>query len=674
MPPVNNSIDAAPFDGGLDLVSPPGQAKPGTARFATNYEAEFSGGGYRRVGGFERYDGRPSPSAAGYVALYASGGWGAGATVGATATGVTSGATGKIIYKLDTMLVVTRVVGTFVNEVINVSASPVGTVTETPPTITGFQDNEFAELAANEYRTSILKPNGTDKVRGLAILDGVLYCWRDVGANLVTYKATAGGWVVVPLASQVTFSAGTTVYPEGSTLTQGGASATVRRVVLESGSWAAGTAAGRMVISPIAGTFAAGAAVGSGACTLAGAAAAITQLAGGSVKSVVYNFTGTSLTTRLYCCDGINQEWEFDGTYVVPINTGMGSIRASEVAAHQKILAYAYRESLQYSAVGLPYAWSAVLGAGEIAVGDTITNLTVVSGSEANGTLLVLCKNSAWALYGATGAFKFVQVSQEAGAQRGTAQEIASAVVAFDLDGFTRYQPTQSFGNFAYESSSRSITPLVKNAVAMCSVLVKNKALYRCFFNDGLFISGTLTGNGFAWMPCDYGRVIHCAVGGEIGGRYRVFYGDADGWVLEADVGRSFDGAEVFAALRMSSQNQRSPLTEKQFRHAELNIEAESAFTISVAGEFDDSDATEASATTTNMSSGIRRVYGSGLFYDFNSWDRAYWDVALTNRLRFAIHGKGRSISLLVQSVSTNEAPHTLKMSQVIYTPRRLVR
>ena len=333
MPNVDVRVDASVFAGGLDLISPPGQAKPGTCRFATNYEAVF-GGGYERMGGFERYDGRPSPSVASYTALEASGGWGAGATVGATVTGVTSGWTGQIIYKTANLLALTKVTGTFVNEVLTVSGSPVGTVTETQPELNGFLDNELSELAANVYRTDIQKPAGTDKIRGLAILNSALYCWRDVGANLITYKATAGGWVVVPLFSQIAFTLGTAEYAEGSVLTQGGATATVKRIVLESGDWTSGTAAGRMIIAPIGGTFAAGAAVGGGACTLSGAAAAITMLAGGSVKSVVYNFTGTLAKTRLYCCDGVNQEWEFDGTVIAPINIGLGSIRATDVVCH----------------------------------------------------------------------------------------------------------------------------------------------------------------------------------------------------------------------------------------------------------------------------------------------------------------------------------------------------
>ena len=59
---------------------------------------------------------------------------------------------------------------------------------------------------------------------------------------------SAAGWVLVPLMEQISFTAGTTAYTEGSTLTQGAVSSTVKRVVLESGTWGGGTAAGRLII------------------------------------------------------------------------------------------------------------------------------------------------------------------------------------------------------------------------------------------------------------------------------------------------------------------------------------------------------------------------------------------------------------------------------------------
>lgn len=51
-----------PLRGGLDIATPVSQLKPGTAWVAINYELAPRGG-YRRVAGYERTDGRPSPSA-----------------------------------------------------------------------------------------------------------------------------------------------------------------------------------------------------------------------------------------------------------------------------------------------------------------------------------------------------------------------------------------------------------------------------------------------------------------------------------------------------------------------------------------------------------------------------------------------------------------------------------
>lgn len=672
--PTNAKVDAeaAMLDGGVDLIAPPGYARKGTVKFALNYELEF-GGGYRRVGGFERFDGQPAPHLADYVLLEASGGFD-GVSVGDTATGETSGASGYVCYVTATRIGLTMVTGgPFGLEQINVSGSPVGTVTDDAPTIDGFTDNILAAAAAAPYRDAIQKPPGSGPIRGVAVLNGTVYCWRDVAAALVTYKQSGAGWVVVPLRHQIAFDGGATEYAEGSSLTQGGASATVLRVVKEDGDWLAGTAQGRLIIDPIAGAFAAGAAGGGGVVNLLGPATQITMAGGGRVDSVVYNFTASLATRRLYCCDGVNPEWEFDGDVLVPISTGMGAVRATRVLAHKNHLFLAYRSSLQHSAIGDPYNWTPLLGAGELNTGDPITNLRSVAGSEAAAALMAICQDSAWVLYGDDSEnWQFRRVSEEAGAQAFSAQEMGG-VVAFDRDDFRRFSPTQAFGNFVYESESRQVQPLVAGATVKCSVLAKNKAKYRCFFADGLCLVGTPYKRGIAWMPIDYGRVIECAVGAEINGEYRIFMGDADGWVLEADVGRSFDGEAVQAAIRFSSQNQGSNVTEKQYRHVEFESVAESAFTLAVAAEFSDSDPELAVVETTSMNN-FRQQYGAGLFWDFSSWDRAYWDVALANRVRYPVHGKGRSITLLVQSEAADQMPHTLKSNTLLYTVRRMAR
>jgi hypothetical protein len=57
---VTQQVKYYPLGGGLDVVTPGLTAKPGTARASLNYESDQTG--YRRMIGYERYDGQPSPT------------------------------------------------------------------------------------------------------------------------------------------------------------------------------------------------------------------------------------------------------------------------------------------------------------------------------------------------------------------------------------------------------------------------------------------------------------------------------------------------------------------------------------------------------------------------------------------------------------------------------------
>ena len=66
MPPTQ--YDIIQLRGGLDLVTPTLSLPSGVARDAVNYEVSITGG-YSRIAGYERFDGRPNPSDATYTLL-----------------------------------------------------------------------------------------------------------------------------------------------------------------------------------------------------------------------------------------------------------------------------------------------------------------------------------------------------------------------------------------------------------------------------------------------------------------------------------------------------------------------------------------------------------------------------------------------------------------------------
>lgn len=110
MPQVK--ADYYALQGGLDLVTPAISVSPGAALDAQNYEPYISGG-YRRIDGYERFDGRQSPTSATYWILPFS--QTGSVVVGDNIVGVTSGATAVVLAVFSTYLVLARVVGTFLS-------------------------------------------------------------------------------------------------------------------------------------------------------------------------------------------------------------------------------------------------------------------------------------------------------------------------------------------------------------------------------------------------------------------------------------------------------------------------------------------------------------------------------------------------------------------------------
>ncbi|HBA35861.1 MAG TPA: hypothetical protein DCZ12_17180, partial [Gammaproteobacteria bacterium] len=94
--------------GGIELSVPAISIPPGAALFLVNFEPELNGG-YRRINGYERVDGRAAPSDAVYYTVGVADA--SGISVGATLTGGTSGTTSEVIAKDGNTLGVTDLSG-----------------------------------------------------------------------------------------------------------------------------------------------------------------------------------------------------------------------------------------------------------------------------------------------------------------------------------------------------------------------------------------------------------------------------------------------------------------------------------------------------------------------------------------------------------------------------------
>lgn len=682
LPAVPIKTEYVPFNGGLDVVSPPLSIADGHCRDAQNYEIDINGG-YVGATGYERFDGHASPSDAAYAVLSCT-------ITGVVVTGDVltddAGTTFGTVVALPTgQAILTKITGTFSTGNIKVGATVVGTCVGAQ-VIDGATDAslqaQYKNLAADAYRTDILVVPGSGSILGVWLFGDVKYAFRNnVGGSAVDmYKSTTSGWSQVSLGRELAFTSGSvTAITEGQTITgaTSGATAVVTRVCLETGSWASGTAAGHFIFASQTGTFQAeniNVGASPNLATIAGNSSAITfAIPGGRFSFINENFGGGTNTTRMYGCDGKNRAFEFDGTVFAPINTGMSADSPLHIYAHKNQLFLSFLGSVQHSGPGTPYIWSAVLGATELAMGDTVTGFQAQPGSESGGALAIFTRNKIGILYGSGAAdWNLVTYKQDAGALPYSIQHVGNTIM-FDDRGITNLAAAQSFGNFVDNALSRKIQTFLrdKRIKTTDSCIVRDKNQYRLFFSDRYAVFATFDNKKLmGMMPQLFGHVVKCVCSTELlDGSEEIYFGSDNGYVYQMEKGTSFDGDAIEAYLTLSYSNSKSPRTLKTYRHATFEVAgngyAEFGFSYELAYG---STEIEQPVSVTNT------ISFSPALWDSFSWDSFVWDGRTLLPSECDMTGTAENVSLKIRSNSDYFAPLKFSGALVSFSPRRNLR
>lgn len=677
MPPVKYNL--IQLQGGLDLVTPTLSLPPGVARESVNFEVSITGG-YSRVPGYERFDGRPNPSDANYNLLSVVSA--TSLAVGNTITNLAATVSGVIIAISDDLVVYTKAVGAFLAaDAVYVGGVLKTTVVSLGGTVAADSSlaAEYLALAADSYRADIGAVPGSGPIRGVVFQHTTdeVFAWRNNagGTAMAIYKGTTSGWTLVPLGFEMAFDTGTNELFDGNTVTgqTSGAVGTIKRVVLSSGTWAAHTAAGYLVFATITGTFSASENLRIGATTYAHAVAAqtaITLNADGRLDFVIENF-GSS--TRIYGADGVNKGFEFDGTVYVPIRTGMTTDTPDHVAVHKQHLFFSFRSSVQFSGIGTPYAWSPVVGAGEIALNNDVTAFLVQPGDQSTGAMAIYSDDNTFVLYGSSSAnFALVSYNVGTGAKPFTCQNV-NVSYSFDDRGVINMATTLNFGNFDSAALTLNLRPFVqqRRESATASGVNREKGQYRVFFSDGYGLYVTLAnGKYMGSMPVQFPNAVACMCEGQKpNGAETAFFGSTNGYVYRLDAGTSFDGAEIAASMTLVFNAIGSPRLLKRFRRGSLEITgtgyAEFAFNYDLA------------YSSTYIGQETESIYASNLlasFWDAAVWDAFVWDGRTLAPSEVEMKGTAENIAIRVASISAIYQPFTINSIILHYTPRRGIR
>lgn len=676
---VKPQMSLIAFRGGLDQETPPLSLPSGFLRAVQNFECDVNGG-YSTVTGYERYDGRTAPSAgiASVIDITLTG----TIAVGDTVTGSAIGATAVVIVSNPTFIVVTKVSTAFISgETLSVGGLPQATTTSASKPNSGASAllrAQYKNLAADEYRDDIAAPTGSGSNLGGFRFGDVTYTWRNnaggTAANL--WKSTASGYSQITLFNEVSFTAGGVTAPaEGATLTQGANTATIKRIVLTSGTWAGGTAAGRLIVTtPTPGSFTGAAAtIGAINLTLAGAETAITFLPSGRFEHIKANFAGGLSTIRIYGCDGVNRGFEFDGTVLVPISTGMTTDTPTHVFAHKYQLFFSFVSSVQHAAPGTPYVWSVIVGAAEIGLGDEVTGFASQPGSTTSAALAIFTRNLTSILYGTGVADWELQTYRaELGAYEWSIQDVGYSIF-LDDQGITNILTSQEFGNFSHDMLSARIKSWLTahRTLVSASCVCRDKSQYRLFFSDKYAIFVTFVGKKIIGMIPIYLRNAATWVyaSEDSDGTETIFFGSTNGMVYQMEKGTSYDGGTIDFYMETAWDFLKRPRMVKKFVDTSLEISGDgyAAFTAGFKVGYSSTDFAQPGTQA-------KTVSFSGAQWDVFTWDEFIWDGTALTPTYIGLGGEAENISFSIRGSSDYNVPITFSGVTVNFIPRRALR
>lgn len=716
------------FPGGLDLVTPSLSLQPGAMRDCVNFECAVAGG-YARIGGYERFSGLASPSAALYKIVQLAALTNT-PTVGQTVTQASSGASGvvaAVVTGSAPYLVLTKVSGTFdTSGVVVVGATTIGTAVSITVAVTSLLDAQYLAAAADIYRADISAVPGSGAMLGVVsmVFNGVdnVYAFRaNAGATAVAiYKSSAAGWVNVPFYNTIQFNQGgstsiaqpftvlagqtiAVVSPltvtstvtvqgtlivesaaeepqDGDTLIQGAVSATIKRVMTSSGTWAAGTAAGSFVLTtPVGGSFISGqpATTASGAIVnISSGISTVTMALGGHFEFVKCNFSGNLSTRRIYGCDGVNQAFEFDGETLAPITTGNSPDAPNHIAFHKNYLFLSQGSSLFYPGAGTPFRWSSTDGGGEIATGDSVTGMLSLPGSQTSATLAIFLFSNTAFLYGTDPTtFNYVTFNTGQGALPYTAQNLADSFV-FDAIGIITLRTTLNYGNFLPTTLTHNILPFIiqERTKITTSAVNRTKSQYRVFFNDGYalwltMINQQYLGAGVILFP---NPVSCCDDDIQSDGTEVTYFGSSDGlgYVYQMDVGTSFDGGIIDAHATMAWDPLKSPRLLKRWRAASIEMQGETYANIQFGYQLGYGTSLIGQPTAVAYPSGFMPPAA----WDSFTWDNFFWDGQTLLPTDVDMTGTAENVQVTVSSTTNYIGAYTLNSLIYHYSMRRGMR
>jgi hypothetical protein len=680
--------------GGLNEEDPQFTQKPGAAAFMQNYEC-LPGGGYKRIGGYEQWPGSyPTADERTYFKLAFVNGASEPAAVGETisvpptygiiaepliAVEVTSGdwgsgtAAGWFILTSNYINPATDqpVAGDYVNDGSGIwlaEAVPGGLE------VGSLADDkylEWTEKAKSYWRSEFYLPLGsygdgaTGPVLGVFTFEDKLYGWKSseddpTKALLIDAQTDA----TIPAMPYLPFDDGTAELSRGDGIIGGtsGTTADVYEVNIAFGNFAGPSyASGRLFLTNIVGSgFQNNEEIRIGASKRALVNGTLTtpSISSGNTlarhSTIETNFYGVENRKAIYGCDGYNDPYCFDGTYLMYFDNTM-TTKPLYIEAHRQHLFLAYPGgSIQNSSTGLPMVWSVRFGASEIGIGDNPTGMK----SNGNNTLAVMASKSVHLITGTSDLdWNIRVVADEMITVDGTLAAIGGQTLFLDHSGVSWLTPAPpTYQDYTTQQISRNVRKTIESMAdhAVFAMSVPSKSQYRLFFDDKTFLIATFYANKLmGWSKCKYLHQMTCGTTGVVAGQEHVFMGTDDGYIMLADYGPSFAGESIQSIVQLPFCYHGHPDREKRFHKITLEMETPATLDLRVHMDFDYGTG----AQTGNF---VAPTGATGGQWDISSWENFFWDSGVLTAPETNIDGVGRNTAITLYHDDFTAEPFTI--------------
>jgi len=654
IPSVSLKTGYIPFSGGLDTNTPPIACEAGSLSDSINVLEDVYGG-YKRISGYQRFDGKSNLDNIPYVILPVS--LDLPVSIGSVVEqGIVSGKVLAIDQgETTTRLLIVRLTSNFIEGNITVSGLIVGRVLDTAyyDSISDKDINKYKSLIEDEFRSEILSVPGKDSTLGGIFYNDSLFVFRNsVADNKVKlFKSSTSGWIEIEFGSELSFTSGNTnlnSITSGTTITGSvsGATANVKMVVLSSGSTLAGDAQGKFILPNQVGTFQAeNLQVSSNTiCHISGNSQSISIAPGGKFEMILNNF---GMGQKVYGVDGVNRAFEFSGSdySFVFIDRGM-DIAPSKICTHANRLFLSFNNSLQSSSFLSPHNWSGLEGGFEINIGDDIRGLCSLKGSDASSCLGVFGSTKLSILYGSSSdTFQLVDFDTNLQTIPHSIQQLQNAWY-LGSQGISSLSATQSFGNFQNTSYSQKVSRWLngRSSNLQCSVICNSTNDYILFFDYGYSLYckiGQKNGTYIkSFMPVQYPNEVLWVTSGMVNGEETLWFGSDNGYVYQMNKGNSFDGLVIDWYMDLHYVNLKSPAVDKRFRTAEFEAigQGYSDFSVTYSLSYGSENINQPETESKNASFTVPK-------WDSFNWDNFTWNGKTLLPLSYRLDGVATNIS-----------------------------